>query len=120
MTEYETLVILHPDVGDAPGTVRKIKDVLETQGGRIRGVDEWGARELAYEIRRQRKGYYAILQHTATPEAVAELERQLKLNDDVLRFLTVRQESAPAPLRKASTDEGTDSGDAGAEVSEEE
>ena len=105
MTEYETMVILHPEVADAPKTVREVQAVLEAQGGTIRGIDEWGMRELAYDVRRQRKGYYAVVQHTATPDAVAEFERQLRLNDDVLRFLTVRQESVPTPLPKPAEDE---------------
>lgn len=93
MNDYETMVILHPDLGEA-GTkemVQRARSILEADKGQIRAVDEWGVRELAYPIAKQKRGYYVVIQYTAPPSAVAELERQLKLSDSALRFLTIRQ-----------------------------
>jgi small subunit ribosomal protein S6 len=93
MYDYETLTVLHPDLGEAGSkeAVQKLRSILEAGRAEIKKVDEWGIRELAYPIRKQRRGIYALVEYSAEPQAVAELERQLKLNDQVLRFVTVRQ-----------------------------
>jgi small subunit ribosomal protein S6 len=101
MREYETLVVLHPDLAEA-GTkemVARIRSILEAQKGVVRSVDEWGLRELAYPIRKQKRGFYVVVQHDSPTAAVAELERQLKLADSVLRFMTVRRSRVPAAPR---------------------
>ncbi|MET0152038.1 MAG: 30S ribosomal protein S6 [Candidatus Binatia bacterium] len=93
MYDYETLTVLHPDLGEAGSKelVQKVRGILEAGRAEIKKVDEWGMRELAYPIRKQRRGIYALVEYRSEPPAVAELERQLKLNDQVLRFITVRQ-----------------------------
>ncbi len=93
MYDYETLTVLHPDLGEAGAkeVMQKVRAVLEAGRAEIKKVDEWGMRELAYSIRKQRRGIYALVEYKSEPQAVAELERQLKLNDQVLRFVTVRQ-----------------------------
>lgn len=115
MYDYETLVVLHPDLGEA-GTkelVQKIRALLESGKAEIKKVDEWGMRELAYLIRKQRRGYYVLTEYSGDPQAVMELERQLKLNDRVLRFMTVRQvqKKMPPPRRPREdqvVEEGTE------------
>jgi small subunit ribosomal protein S6 len=69
-------------------------------------VEEWGIRDLAYRIRKQNKGYYSLLQYAAVPGAVTELERNLKLSEEVLRHLTVRleEEQATPPVAERSGD----------------
>jgi small subunit ribosomal protein S6 len=93
MYDYETLTVLHPDLGEAGAkeVVQKVRGILEAGRAEIKKVDEWGMRELASPIRKQRRGIYALVEYKSEPQAVAELERQLKLNDQVLRFITVRQ-----------------------------
>jgi len=93
MYEYETLTVLDPDLGEAGSKemVAKIRGILETGKAEITKVDEWGMRELAYPIRKRHRGIYALIEYKAEPIAVAELERQLKLNEQVLRFLSVRK-----------------------------
>lgn len=93
MYDYETLTVLHPDLGEAGAKdmVQKVRGILETGSAEIKKVDEWGLRELAYSIHKQRRGIYVLVEYKAEPRTVSELERQLKLNDQVLRFLTVRQ-----------------------------
>lgn len=90
---YETMIVLHPDLGEAGAKelIERFRSVLEAEKATIRNLDEWGLRELAYTIQKQRKAYYVLLEYDAEASAVAELERQLKLSDRVLRFLTVQQ-----------------------------
>jgi small subunit ribosomal protein S6 len=109
MYDYETLVVLHPDLGDA-GTkelIQKIRTILESAKSQIKKVDEWGVRELAYTIRKQRRGFYALVEYAADPQAVTELERQLRLSEQVLRFMTIRQRKKKTlPPRQPREDRG--------------
>ncbi|MGH7857798.1 MAG: 30S ribosomal protein S6 [Candidatus Binatia bacterium] len=111
MNEYETLIVLHPDLGEA-GTkemVQRVRSILEADKATIRSLDEWGIRELAYNIQKQRRGYYVLVQYTASPQAVTELERQLRLADQALRFLTVRQiHRKQLPPRKPRQEPGVE------------
>ena len=95
---YETLVLIHPDTGE-PGSkelAERIKKLIEDQGGNVTQVQEWGVRELAYLIARQRRAFYVLFEYRGTPKALLEIERNLKLMDRVLRFVSVRQaENAP-------------------------
>jgi small subunit ribosomal protein S6 len=100
------MIVLRADLEDA-GTkeqIARIHKLLEANGGTIGGVHEWGMRELAYEIEKERRGYYVLVEYAGTAATVAELERSLKLSDAVLRFVSVRQEKemptpVPAPQR---------------------
>jgi small subunit ribosomal protein S6 len=65
-------------------------NVIRTSGGSVEKVDVWGRRRLAYEIRKRSEGIYAVIDLHATPEAVAELDRQLRLNENVLRTKVIR------------------------------
>lgn len=95
MTLYETLFVVHPERGPRiKEFVEKFKKVIEGQEGTMTQVDEWGMRDLAYRIEKQSKGYYTLLRYRATGRAVEELERNLKLTDGVLRYLTVRAEES--------------------------
>jgi small subunit ribosomal protein S6 len=116
MYDYETLTVLHPDLGEAGAkeVVQKVRGILEAGRAEIKKVDEWGMRELAYPIRKQRRGIYALVEYESEPQAVAELERQLKLNDQVLRFITVRQvqrKMLPPRRPRLDRDEGGAEGD---------
>jgi small subunit ribosomal protein S6 len=70
--------------------IEKFKKVIEGQAGTMANVDEWGARDLAYRIEKQARGYYTLLRYQATGKAVDELERNLRLTDGILRYLTVK------------------------------
>jgi small subunit ribosomal protein S6 len=95
---YETLILIHPEQGDA-GTkelVARIRQLAEGQGAVIAEVHDWGMRELAYPVDRQRRAYHVLLEFRATPQALLEIERNLKLMEAVLRHLSVRRaENAP-------------------------
>ena len=91
MTLYETLFVVHPERATrAKEFIERFKKVIEGQEGVVSQVDEWGMRDLAYKIEKQGRGHYTLLRYRATGRAVEELERNLKLTDGILRYLTVR------------------------------
>lgn len=91
MTLYETLFVVHPERATrAKEFIERFKKVIESQEGVVSQVDEWGMRDLAYKIEKQGRGHYTLLRYRATGRAVEELERNLKLADGILRYLTVR------------------------------
>ncbi len=92
MRNYESIYIIHPDVvGDElTALVDKFQKVLADQGAEIHKLDNWGVRKLAYPIKKVERGCYVQTLFCAGPEVIAELERRLRLDEKVLRFLTVR------------------------------
>ena len=95
VTNYETLFIVHPEKGPrVKEFIERFKKVIEGQEGVVAQVEEWGLRDLAYRIQKQGKGYYTLLQYRASGRAVEELERNLRLTDGILRYLTVRDDEA--------------------------
>src|SRR5262245_66309130 len=100
---YETLILIHPEQGEAgcKELVSRIKQLAENQGAAISQVLDWGMRELAYPIARQRRAHHVLLEFRATPQALLELERNLKLMEPVLRYLSVRraENAPPAAIR---------------------
>src|SRR6058998_873006 len=85
---YETLVLLHPDLGEpaAKELAERVKKLIEDQGGTVGQMQEWGLRELAYVLAKQRRAFYVLFEYRSTPKALLEIERNLKLMDRVLRF----------------------------------
>lgn len=108
MRRYETLVVLNPELPEAQTreTIDRARRLLTNVGAEEVEVQEWGMRDLSYEIRRHKRGYYVLLEYRATPELVVELERNLKIADEVLRFISV---AATKSARKIplETDEPT-------------
>ncbi len=92
MRRYEVMVILDPDLEErtvAP-SLDTYLNVVRQDGGTVESVDVWGRRRLAYEIRKKTEGIYAVVDLTAEPDVVAELDRQLNLSEVVLRTKIVR------------------------------
>ena len=91
MRRYETIFILRSDLGEARinENIRRFEGIIASSGGELIETDEWGSRELAYNIGRERRGHYVRLDYAAPGAAMNELERNLKLADDVLRYLSV-------------------------------
>lgn len=90
--EYETTYILRPNTpneGVAEVNTR-IRGIIEGMGGKILKVDNWGKRRLAYEVAKERKGIYLYWQYLAQPGVVEETERNLRMLDSVIRYLTVK------------------------------
>ena len=95
MTLYETLFVVHPEKGPRMKEfIERFKKVIEGQEGSVTDIDEWGARDLAYRIEKQARGYYTLIRYNASGRAVDELERNLKLTDGILRYLTVRADAS--------------------------
>lgn len=93
MNKYEVLYILDAKLDDAAkeAQIEKYKAVVETAGGSVEGVDKWGVRKLAYEINYKSEGYYVLMNFTANAELPSELERQMRIADEVIRFIVVKK-----------------------------
>ena len=94
---YEILVIIDPRPTDeeVAQLLSRLQDSLKELGAEVTRVENWGKRRLTHDIKKQREGTYAVLELSAEPSMVKEFERQLTLNESVLRFLTTR-----VPVRK--------------------
>ena len=94
---YEMLVIIDPRQTDeeAAALVTQLGEQVQSLGAEVTNVDNWGRRRLAYELKKQREGSYAVIAMSAEPSTIKEFERQLRLNENVLRFLSTR-----VPARK--------------------
>jgi small subunit ribosomal protein S6 len=94
LRDYELVVVLAPSVGDEgfPATIERINGVIQANGGEIKNVDQWGRRRLAYPIRRNLEGFYAVTLFAAEPSAIRPLEANLDLAEDVLRHLVIKIE----------------------------
>ena len=95
MRPYEIMIILDPGIDDrtiAP-SLEKYLSVISTEGGTVENVDIWGRRRLAYDIKKKSEGIYAVVNFTANPATAKELDRQLGLNESVLRTKVLRADA---------------------------
>ena len=94
MSLYESIFIIRPSLSDDDTNklIDKMKGVLEKSGGTLLKQENWGKKKLAYEVKRERKGTFVYLYFKSPGNVVSELERSYRLEDSVLKFLTVRQE----------------------------
>jgi small subunit ribosomal protein S6 len=92
LREYETIYILRSDLSDSEGAEvnEKLTTVLDKEGAKILKQSSWGKKKLAYEIKKQPKGVFHILQYLSQPTAVLEFERNLKILEPVLKFQTIK------------------------------
>jgi small subunit ribosomal protein S6 len=98
MRRYEVMIILDPDLEEktiAP-SLETFLNVIRSDGGSVNNIDTWGKRRLAYEINHKTEGYYVVLDLEANPAAIAELDRQLNLNEAVVRTKVTRPEVVAA------------------------
>ncbi len=96
MHDYELMVILDPETEErtVASSLEAFLEVIRKDGGTIENLDIWGKRRLAYEIKKKNEGIYAVVNFTASPEATAELDRQLRLSEAVMRTKVLRQDEA--------------------------
>lgn len=95
LRQYEIMIILDPEIEErtvAP-SLDKYLTVVKTDGGTVDKVDVWGRRRLAYDIQKKSEGIYAVVDFTASPATAKELDRQLGLNEVVLRTKVLRREA---------------------------
>jgi len=92
MKRYETICIVNPDLeaDSLKEVVTKFSDLIEKLKGYVVKINEWGKRKLAYEVKRFDKGHYVVLDFCGLPGMVKEFERNLKLDDRILKYLTVK------------------------------
>lgn len=111
MANYETVFIARQDLSEAQvkTITDSVTDYITSSKGSVNKTENWGLRTLAYRINKNRKGHYVLVEYSVQPSAVAEMERQLRMNEDVLRFVTIKIEDfateASAVLRNAGSDE---------------
>ncbi|GBQ69933.1 30S ribosomal protein S6 [Ameyamaea chiangmaiensis NBRC 103196] len=118
MPLYETVFIARNDVTQqqVETVADEINTLLEADGGSIRKREYWGLRTLAYRIKKNRKGHYMLLGLDAQPATIKEIERQLSLNEDILRVLTLQVEEideAPSPVLSRKGEERGERGAGG-------
>ncbi|MCA1792696.1 MAG: 30S ribosomal protein S6 [Desulfotignum sp.] len=91
MRKYETIVISDPDLQDQARAelFDKIRNVMAKENGIFLSLDDWGSKKLAYEIRKKLRGHYACLTFGGTGDLVKELERNLRLNENVMKYMTI-------------------------------
>ncbi len=110
MSLYEHIFICRQDISQpqVEDLTAQFSSVISDNGGSIAKTEYWGLRSMAYKVKKNRKGHYALLNIDASHEAIAEMERQMSLNDDVIRFLTIRvdeHDTEPsAPLQNKGRD----------------
>lgn len=92
MRRYETIFIIKPSVGEDEITaiIDKTTGIIEQFDGSIVNLDHWGLKKLAYPIKKELQGYYVFAEYAGKPEAVAEAERIFKIDDRVLKFMTIK------------------------------
>lgn len=105
--EYETVVILRPDLDDAETRehVDKLEQIISENNGTMLLKDEWGKRKLAYMIENHLKGHYVLYNFLGPSSAIDEIERKIRINDRIIRFMTIKLEDnvdIPAKMANAA------------------
>jgi small subunit ribosomal protein S6 len=119
MPLYEHVFLARQDLaqGQVDALAENATKIVESQEGKVTKVESWGLRNLAYKIAKNRKAHYVLLNIDAPPGTVAELERQTAINEDIIRYMTVRvdglEEGPSVIMRKSDRGERGDRGDRG-------
>ena len=94
MNKYELAVVVSAKIEDdeRAATLEKVKDIVTKHGGNITNVDEWGKERLAYEVKKMREAFYYFIQFDAEATVPAEVESRVRLMENVVRYLVVRQD----------------------------
>jgi len=126
MRHYENLVIIKPTLTaeEIEAEVKSVEEVITSNGGEIAATDAMGMRKLAYPIQKNQRGYYYVVYYTVAPSAINEIERRFRINENLLRFMTVKYENkkeinawskmvekakaAPAPAKEEKAEEAAE------------
>ena len=94
MNKYESTIIINPSLDEqgVKDLVKKIEDLLNNLG-KVENIDIMGKRKLAYEINKQKEGIYVVYTFEAKPDSIVELERNYRITDNIIKFLTIRNEN---------------------------
>ena len=95
MNKYELAVVVSAKVEDdvRAGVIEKVKELIARFGGNVTDVDEWGKKRLAYEIQKMKEAYYYFIHFESESDVPGEIEQRIRIMDNVLRYLCVRQEA---------------------------
>jgi len=95
MRHYENLVIVKPTLTaeEIQASLKAIEEVITSNGGEIAASDAMGMRKLAYPINKNERGYYQVIYYSAAPSAISEIERRFRINEDLLRFVTIKYDT---------------------------
>ena len=95
MNKYELALVINAKLEDdaRADAVEKVKELIDRYGGTITDVDEWGKKRLAYEIQKMREGYYYFIQFDAPTDCPAQIERNIRIMEPVIRYLCVKQDA---------------------------
>ena len=111
MANYESVLIARQDLGasQVSNIVSDLSDIIKKEGGEVVRVDNWGLKNLAYRIKKNRKGHYVVMNIAAPANAIAEFERIMRFNEDIIRYMTVKvdefSEDSSASNEKDSVEE---------------
>jgi small subunit ribosomal protein S6 len=110
MALYEHVYLARQDISaqQVDALTAQFKSVIESFGGKVEKTEYWGLKSLAYKIKKNRKAHFSLLNVDAPPAALAEMERQMGINEDILRFMTVRVEAleqGPSVMMRKREDE---------------
>ncbi len=105
MRHYEVVFMVHPDQSEqVPGMIDRYRSIIESDGGKIHRLEDWGRRQLAYPIQKLSKAHYVLMNIECNGEALAELEKMFRFNDAVLRDMVISRKgpiTEPSPLAKS-------------------
>jgi len=111
MRHYEIVFLVHPDQSEqVPGMIERYRSNIESKGGKIHRLEDWGRRQLAYTIQKIHKAHYVLLNIECDQETLDELESAFRFNDAVLRHMTLKRDKAstePSPLMKKEDERGS-------------
>lgn len=93
MNKYESVVIINPTVEEESmkALISKFTDIINTDG-KVEKVDELGKRKLAYDVKKFEEGFYAVFYFEASPNLITELERNYRISDEIIKFMTIKQD----------------------------
>lgn len=108
MREYETVFVLHPNYEEKEfeAEIEALSDMITASGGNIVEIDRWGRRRLAYDIKKVHEGIYTLLRYNSEPGVLKEIERRFRMNERMLRYMTVISEGSLAPPRAEGGSDG--------------
>ena len=104
MRKYETFFILDPDLPDDVNNIvdEKLKSVVTSNGGMVLSYTPWGKKKLAYTVKKRTRGHYILMEYAGNPDLIAELERNMRLDERVIKFITVKLEDRFDPEKEAA------------------
>ena len=92
MAFYESVVITRPELTETQveNLINELIAIIKTENGKVQSTENWGLRNLAYKINKNKKGHYFLINIDCNPSAIFEYERQMRINEDIIRFLTIK------------------------------